>query len=151
MSPDQVFTTGSEEGDDRVTFTVKDSVEKAARDCATAKRIVKELEAKMEERVIGLMVPDWQETVTSDQYKIWLASQAPEVQQVAQTTTSAQELGRVLTAYKQHANKATVAQKNQKRLEAALVPDGVPQQRPPEPSENDAFKDGWNNVRRHGM
>ena len=101
-----------------------------------------ELRAELEEVKIGLAHPDWEQTVTADGYKMWLATQAPEVQTLAGSPYAA-ELGRVLTGYKTFVAKATQAQSNKARLEKALVPDGVPGARPPEPTEEDAYRSGW--------
>lgn len=115
-------------------------------DAAEAKAA--ELEARLEERTIGLMHPDWKDVVGSNQYKAWLLTQPEDVQNVAKNSPYAVDLDRVIRSYKETAQKAQTAAKNKERLEAAVVPSGVPAQRPPEPSEQDAFRNGWDAVRR---
>lgn len=114
---------------------------------AQAEERNQQLAQTLEERTISLAMPDWAETVNSDGYKAWLLTQPNEVQQVAASTTYANDLMKILGAYKQTATKAQVAAKNKARLEAAVVPAGIPAQKIPEPSEEDAFRAGWEAVR----
>lgn len=107
----------------------------------------KSLEAaqKVEERMISFMHSDWKQTVTSEPYRVWLSTQSPDVQNLA-NSPFADELGGVLTAFKSAQSQAAKAAKNQNRLEEALVPNGVPGARASEPTEEDAFRAGFKSV-----
>lgn len=109
------------------------------------------LEASLEEERITRMHPDWAEVVNTDGYKAWLATQAPDVQQVARETVYARDLGQIIGAYKATAQKAQNQAKRQQRLEAALAPGAVAQPPKVEPTEDENFHAGWAGVRGRGL
>lgn len=102
-----------------------------------------ELARQLEERTINILHPDWAQTVASNGYKLWLATQSEADQKTALETESAMELAPILTAYRTFTGKQVRTQANKQRLEEALVPTGVPAQRPAELTEEDAFKAGF--------
>lgn len=90
----------------------------------------------------------WRETVTSQDFALWLATQPEDVQQTYHTTESAKVLGSVIGGFKdwQKSSQSRSA-KSQKRLEAALTPDGAPSRVTTAPSADDEFAAGFYSVR----
>lgn len=90
----------------------------------------------------------WRETVTSQDFALWLATQPEDVQQTYHTTESAKVLGSVIGGFKDWQKSAqSRSAKSQKRLEAALTPDGVPSRVTTAPSADDEFAAGFYSVR----
>ena len=90
----------------------------------------------------------WQQTTASDDFKLWIASQPPDVQQTYQTTWDAQELGGIVTAFKSRQQAASArSTKSKQRLEAALTPDGRSSKVVHAVTEQDAMQAGFDAVR----
>lgn len=90
----------------------------------------------------------WQQTTASDDFKLWIASQPPDVQQTFQTTWDAQELGGIVTAFKSRQQAASArSTKSKQRLEAALTPDGRSSKVVHAVTEQDAMQAGFDAVR----
>jgi len=111
-----------------------------------------QLRAEYERKLLSMRHPDWEQVAASPDFQIWLASQPPEVQQVARTSWSADELAAVFDLYKSAS--ATMAQRatsqqadsvRKKRLEAA-VPVADSGAAPPTYDERDAFAEGFRSV-----
>lgn len=107
---------------------------------ASAEARNEELELRIEKNTLGVLHPDWSKTLESDAYKLWLATQAPEVQKTALTTYHAMELAPVIQSFKDFAGKQQSAQRNKERAEAAITPGSrTPAPMPAEQTEMDAF------------
>ena len=90
----------------------------------------------------------WQQTTASDDFKLWITSQPPDVQQTYQTTWDAQELGGIVTAFKSRQQAASArSTKSKQRLEAALTPDGRSSKVVHAVTEQDAMQAGFDAVR----
>ena len=90
----------------------------------------------------------WQQTTATDEFKLWITSQPPDVQQTYQTTWDAQELGGIVTAFKSRQQAASArSTKNKQRLEAALTPDGRSSKVVHAVTEQDAMQAGFEAVR----
>lgn len=90
----------------------------------------------------------WQQTTASDDFKLWIASQPPDVQQTFQTTWDAQELGGIVTAFTSRQKAASArSTKSKQRLEAALTPDGRSSKVVHAVTEQDAMQAGFDAVR----
>ena len=90
----------------------------------------------------------WQQTTASDDFKLWIASQPPDVQQTFQTTWDAQELGGIVTAFTSRQQAASArSTKSKQRLEAALTPDGRSSKVVHAVTEQDAMQAGFDAVR----
>lgn len=90
----------------------------------------------------------WRNEVSSDDFKLWIASQPQEVQQTYQTTWDAQELGGIVSAYKSRQQAAvTRSAKSRQRLENALTPDSRTQKVTHAITEQDAMQAGFDAVR----
>ena len=90
----------------------------------------------------------WQQTTATDDFKLWITSQPPDVQQTFQTTWDAQELGGIVTAFKSRQQAASArSTKSKQRLEAALTPDGRSSKVVHAVTEQDAMQAGFDAVR----
>ena len=90
----------------------------------------------------------WQQTTATDDFKLWITSQPPDVQQTYQTTWDAQELGGIVTAFKSRQQAASArSTKSKQRLEAALTPDGRSSKVVHAVTEQDAMQAGFDAVR----
>ena len=90
----------------------------------------------------------WQQTTATDDFKLWITSQPPDVQQTFQTTWDAQELGGIVTAFTSRQQAASArSTKSKQRLEAALTPDGRSSKVVHAVTEQDAMQAGFDAVR----
>lgn len=128
-------------------------------------------EARLDEKLKGLQAPDvqaikdeihretqlelmdtlhegWKETVTTEEFGLWLSAQPDEVRQTYSTTTRAKDLSSVLKGFEGW-KKSTVdrSARNKQRLEAGLTPSGSPSRATHAPSDEDAFIAGFRNIR----
>lgn len=105
------------------------------------------------EKEINLAVMDstqkgWRETVSSQDFALWIATQPTDVQQTFNTTISAATLTGVIQDFKNwKTNVDDRSTRNKKRLEDALLPTGNPSKVSHAPSANDEFLAGFNAVR----
>lgn len=105
------------------------------------------------EEEINLAVMDstqagWRETIGTQDFKLWIATQTPEVQQTFNTTISAATLTGVIQDFKSW--KTTVdsrSTRNKKLLEDSVLPDGNSSKVSHAPSDRDQFLAGFNAVR----
>ena len=90
----------------------------------------------------------WQDLQETDDFKLWMAGQPKEVQQMHQTTWDAQELGGIFTAFKSRQQAtSTRSAKSKQRLENALTPDSRTQKVTHAITEQDAMQAGFDSVR----
>ena len=109
-----------------------------------------QLRVEYEKKLLASRHPDWEQIAQTPDFRIWLASQPPEIQQVAMTSYSAEELSGVFDLYKQARQllEAKVRQgaTKQKRLEAAVPVSSSSTAAPPVSDELDDFLAGFNAV-----
>ena len=90
----------------------------------------------------------WREAVQSQDFSLWLATQAEDVQQTYHTTESAKVLGSVINGFKDwQKSSQNRSAKSKQRLEAAITPDGNPPRITQAPSADDDFAAGFYSVR----
>lgn len=90
----------------------------------------------------------WRETVSSQDFSLWIATQPESVQETFNTTVSAKVLGGILSefdSWKAKTNDRTT--RNKTRLEQALLPSGSSGKVTHAPSAHDEFVAGFNSVR----
>ncbi len=107
-----------------------------------------ELQKEVQLGIMDAMYPDWRDTVGTQDFSLWLATQTPEVQQTYEQTWNARELGGIVTGFKtwkQTANDR--ASKSKQRLEGALLPDNKNSRVTHAPTAHDEFLAGFNSVR----
>jgi len=109
-----------------------------------------QLRVEYEKKLLASRHPDWEQIAQTPDFRIWLASQPPEIQQVAMTSYSAEELSGVFDLYKQARQllEAKVRQgaTKQKRLETAVPVSSSSTAAPPVSDELDDFLAGFNAV-----
>jgi hypothetical protein len=109
-----------------------------------------QLRVEYEKKLLASRHPDWEQIAQSPDFRIWLASQPPEIQQVAMTSYSAEALSGVFDLYKQARQllEAKVRQgaTKQKRLETAVPVSSSSTAAPPVSDELDDFLAGFNAV-----
>jgi uncharacterized Zn finger protein (UPF0148 family) len=112
----------------------------------------RELQLRMEyeKKLLASRHPDWEQIAQTPDFRIWLASQPPEIQQVAMTSYSAEELSGVFDLYKQARQlletKVRQGATKQKRLETAVPVSSSSTAAPPVSDELDDFLAGFNAV-----
>jgi hypothetical protein len=132
------------------TETPQQSAEAPSEDALRERELA--LRAEYEARLLSAKHPDWQQIAASSDFNIWLASQPPQVQQVARTSWSAEELSAVLDLYKTSVSalsertKAATQSVRQRRLETAVPAAGTESAAPPMSSELDEFLAGFQSV-----
>ena len=115
---------------------------------AQGQRDPEEISKQVNLAVMNTTHKGWQQTTASDDFKLWIASQPPDVQQTYQTTWDAQELGGIVTAFKSRQQAASArSTKSKQRLEAALTPDGRSSKVVHAVTEQDAMQAGFDAVR----
>lgn len=115
---------------------------------AQGQRDPEEISKQVNLAVMNTTHKGWQQTTASDDFKLWIASQPPDVQQTFQTTWDAQELGGIVTAFKSRQQAASArSTKSKQRLEAALTPDGRSSKVVHAVTEQDAMQAGFDAVR----
>lgn len=109
-----------------------------------------QLRAEYEKKLLASRHPDWEQIAQTPDFRIWLASQPPEIQQVAMSSYSADELSAVFDLYKQARQvleaKARQGATKQKRLETAVPVSSSSTAAPPVSDELDDFLAGFNAV-----
>lgn len=109
-----------------------------------------QLRVEYEKKLLASRHPDWEQIAQTPDFRIWLASQPPEIQQVAMTSYSADELSAVFDLYKQARQvleaKARQGATKQKRLETAVPVSSSSTAAPPVSDELDDFLAGFNAV-----
>lgn len=118
---------------------------------------VKEVERNFEKRLLRKEHKDWEETVTSDDFKLWGTNVLPREEWLQLNASWDSEfIAEKLTefkAWKQQATAQSESQTNtqreqkQKRLEAAVTPTSGRTNGPNIQSEDDAFASGFSQVR----
>lgn len=90
----------------------------------------------------------WRDTVQSQDFSLWIATQPTEVQERYATTESAKELAGILKSFTT-TREATQdrSARNKQRLEAALTPSGTSAKTQHAPSAEDEFAAGFYSVR----
>lgn len=112
----------------------------------------RELQLRMEyeKKLLASRHPDWEQIAQTPDFRIWLASQPPEIQQVAMSSYSADELSAVFDLYKQARQvleaKTRQGVTKQKRLESAVPVSSSSTAAPPVSDELDDFLAGFNAV-----
>ena len=115
---------------------------------AQGQRDPEEISKQVNLAVMNTTHKGWQQTTASDDFKLWITSQPPDVQQTYQTTWDAQELGGIVTAFKSRQQAASArSTKSKQRLEAALTPDGRSSKVVHAVTEQDAMQAGFDAVR----
>lgn len=103
-----------------------------------------------EKKLLASRHPDWEQIAQTPDFRIWLASQPPEIQQIAMSSYSADELSAVFDLYKQARQileaKARQGVTKQKRLETAVPVSSSSTAAPPVSDELDDFLAGFNAV-----
>lgn len=108
----------------------------------------REVRTEMELRLMDVMQPGWKDVVNSNEFRAWEAVQPEQTRQTFASTESAAELSAILAGYRDWTAKAkSHVQRNKSRLEAAVMPDGVPSKSTPALSDEDAFIAGFRAVR----
>lgn len=109
-----------------------------------------QLRVEYEKKLLASRHPDWEQIAQTPDFRIWLASQPPEIQQVAMTSYSAEELSGVFDLYKQARQlletKVRQGATKQKRLETAVPVSSSSTAAPPVSDELDDFLAGFNAV-----
>lgn len=105
------------------------------------------------EKAINIAVMDatnegWRDTVNSQDFTLWIATQPEDVQETYNTTISAKELGKVLKSFDSWKT-STIdrSNRNKQRLEQALIPTGNASKVSHAPTAHDEFLAGFNSVR----
>ena len=114
----------------------------------TAPDIKVELQKEVQLGIMDAMYEGWRETLDTQDFKLWLKTQTPEVQHTYDVTWNARELGNIVTGFKtwkQTANDR--AAKSKQRLEGALLPDNKNSRVTHAPTAQDEFLAGFNSVR----
>lgn len=107
-----------------------------------------ELQKEVQLGIMDAMYEDWRETVNTQDFKLWLTTQTPEVQHTYDVTWNARELGNIVTKFKDWQQTATDrASKSKQRLEGALLPDNKNSRVTHAPTAQDEFLAGFNSVR----
>ncbi len=90
----------------------------------------------------------WRETLSSQDFSLWIATQPDNVQQTYQTTVSAKELGTIVKTFDAwKTNAQSKGNRNKQRLEQAIIPEGNSSRVKHAPSPQDDFLAGFNSVR----
>ena len=90
----------------------------------------------------------WRDTIGTQDFALWIATQPADVQEQFNTTVSAKVLGGVLSSFDNWKNKvADRGNKSKARLEQALIPSGSSAKVSHAPSAHDEFVAGFNAVR----
>ena len=90
----------------------------------------------------------WRETINSQDFALWIATQPADVQEAYATTNSAKVLGGVLNSFNGwKAKTEDRGAKSKARLESALLPSGGTAKVSHAPTANDEFLAGFNAVR----
>ena len=104
-------------------------------------------------RAINLAVMDathegWRDTVASQDFTLWIATQPQDVQDTFNTTISAKELGKVIKDFDGwKAKTQDRSSRNKQRLEQAIVPTSSNAKVSHAPTPHDEFLAGFNAVR----
>lgn len=90
----------------------------------------------------------WRDTVASQDFSLWIATQPAEVQETFNNTVSAKALGSILSSFDNWKNKVgDRSAKNKARLEQALIPTGNGSKVTHAPTAHDEFVAGFNAIR----
>lgn len=90
----------------------------------------------------------WRETVGSQDFTLWIATQPEAVQDTFNTTISAKELGGIIKSFDGWKSRTQDrSSRNKQRLEQALVPTGNSSKVSHAPTPQDEFLAGFNSVR----
>lgn len=105
------------------------------------------------EKAINIAVMDathdgWRDTVSSQDFALWIATQPEDVQVTFNTTNSAKELGRIIKSFDGWKDQVKDrGNRNKQRLEQALIPSGNTARVAHAPTPHDEFLAGFNSVR----
>lgn len=109
-----------------------------------------QLRVEYEKKLLASRHPDWEQIARTPDFRIWLASQPPEIQKIAMSSYSADEVSAVFDLYKQARQvleaKARQGVTKQKRLESAVPVSSSSTSAPPVSDELDDFLAGFNAV-----
>lgn len=90
----------------------------------------------------------WRDTLASQDFALWIATQPEDVQDTFSQTVSAKELGKIVKNFDAWKAKTSAAgSKNKQRLEQALTPESASSKVTHAVSDHDAFVAGFNSVR----
>lgn len=107
-----------------------------------------EIQRETQLELMDTLHEGWRETVSTQEFNTWLASQDDNTQQLFATTERANDLSRVLKGFESwKKNTVDRSAKSKQRLEAALTPSGAPSKPVHAPTEEDAFLAGFRNIR----
>lgn len=110
-----------------------------------------ELAAELQEELLSTNHPEWQQTVTGNDFQLWLASQDAAYRDRIASTSKASELMGALRRFGEHQAKAsaraTLQASRGRRLAAAVAPTGS--RRVPAKAEDDMTDEElWNHITR---
>ena len=99
-----------------------------------------------EAKFLSIMHPDWKQVVASPEFEAWKQTLDEEERDQLLNSWDAQFIAEKISAHKDWKNKTVQnKQTNQRRLESAITPKGS--SAPPAPSPDDAFIQGFRQVR----
>jgi hypothetical protein len=101
----------------------------------------------MEERFMTHLVPNWRETVSSNDWTLWLQTLPPEEAEKVINDPTALGLHQSIQRFGTWKEAGQRRQQNQSRLASAVSPQGVPSATSPKLSDHDAFVAGFRAVR----
>lgn len=99
-------------------------------------------------QVLDVTHDGWRETISSQDFSLWIATQDQDTQETFSTTANAKAMGKILSSFDSWKTKvADRGAKSRARLEEAIVPTGNGAKVVTAPTEQDAFLAGFNAVR----
>lgn len=114
----------------------------------SAEDVRAEVNRDMQMLLMDTLHDGWRDTVQSQDFSLWIATQPQEVQQRYATTESAKELAGILKSFTTtRETQQDRSARNKQRLEAALTPSGAASKTQHAPSADDEFAAGFYSVR----
>lgn len=107
-----------------------------------------DIQAEINMAILDATNEGWREKISSQDFKLWIATQPADVQETFDKTNSAKELGKVIKdfdGWKTSTQDRSI--RNKQRLEAAVTPSGSSAKISHAPSAQDEFLAGFNSVR----
>lgn len=107
-----------------------------------------DIQAEINMAILDATNEGWREKISSQDFKLWIATQPADVQETFDKTNSAKELGKVIKdfdGWKTSTQDRSI--RNKQRLEAAVIPSGSSAKISHAPSAQDEFLAGFNSVR----
>lgn len=114
----------------------------------SADEIRAEINRDMQTALMDSLHDGWRDTVQSQDFSLWIATQPQDVQERYATTESAKELAGILKSFTTtRESQQGRSARNKQRLEAALTPSGTASKTQHAPSAEDEFAAGFYSVR----